>query len=1339
MKKLVLVLAAALLFAACEQPAGPAVEPPAAFVAVTGIRGVPLGGKKSVVLNLAAAKVAPADATRQDIAWVLLDCGSTGLTEEDLADGRPAPRAAGTLKLRAVVAGGLGEGLDYTQDITVAIIDGALVEGFVAVTGITGVPLGGAKGAVLDLGAARVEPEDATQQLIDWMLLDDGSTGLTAAELEEGKPIPPEAGALRLLAVVAGGLGEGVAYTQEFIVTIADGIDTVPYSINIASLSKGSITADRESATAGTKIALTAAPEPGYALKADSLRVKNGTVEISGSDGAYSFVMPASNVTVTAEFEAILYTVTIDALINGSVAVNQTNAAAGVEITLTAAPDPGYALKAGTVRVNNGAVEASGSGLVYAFAMPAENVTVAAEFEALTEGIYTIGIGNILNGTINADPTRAHAGAAIALTVMPHAGYALKAGTVTVNGGAVTVSGSGGPYAFVMPAENVTASAEFEAIPYSIVIPDLLHGSIVADPAGATVGTLVALTVSPEAGYDLKAGTVKVNGGSVAVSGSGSAYTFVMPASDAAVSAEFEQIIYNVSIASATGGSVVANPASAAAGTTVALTVSPNGGRVLKAGSVKVNGGAVAVSGSGSAYTFVMPFSGVEVSAEFEAVLYSVTVNSMAHGSVIANPTRAAAGSAVILTVTPDPGYELKLGSLKVNNTAVSAGVSDSVYAFVMPAENAAVSAEFEQTLSRTLTNLEIGSPPDTLIYLPGEEFNPAGLVVYGVYSDGSREELVSTEFRIDTSKISGTGNQRVFIRKDGLDSVAILIYIDPTGRVLKSAVLATPPPAAQEMGKNFNTTGMVITGTYADGSTEQLNNTLCTVTGYDKWKRGTQRVALKINGIIIAADMEVNVRIPATASLQVADLNNQYHVISLKSYRPGDSFTYRPVYIKGMAFDLAKANLRPVATVNGGIVMLSWGNGLGPGDTVSGYNANAPGKQTLTMDLDDARGTFDIYLLDAEPHVYFDYGYMRHAGDLNGTGAGAGKYYARINETLILAPIRFLVGYDEESRDIGAAYSWSVTGGAYDTAAGTTGDAFAFTPKAAGTYTVTVSVTGRNFVTGQSDTKTAVTEVVCYTGALPAGTFASPLKNFSPGQFTEKGTGYGWSLGSALGYEVFSIAASSGFRVTGNAFGGWEEPGVVWVQEDRNGNGLPDEMWYELTGSDEDNPLTKPYITRRYAIKWFRFGDEAKENEYGQIIRTNCWVDNKGRAGILGGGWPYDWGVSGDWVVYTGTIIRDGQVNDILPPLTINFPQRLAGYVDCFKNGDQNYVFSKDVAIRADGSPANLEYIRFVKVQTGMFMYGGAFGETSTEIVSATGLGDQSGGFPNPLGSVNR
>ena len=45
-------------------------------------------------------------------------------------------------------------------------------------------------------------------------------------------------------------------------------------------------------------------------------------------------------------------------------------------------------------------------------------------------------------------------------------------------------------------------------------------------------------------------------------------------------------------------------------------------------------------------------------------------------------------------------------------------------------------------------------------------------------------------------------------------------------------------------------------------------------------------------------------------------------------------------------------------------------------------------------------------------------------------------------------------------------------------------------------------------------------------------------------------------------------------FTISGNAFeaaakGYWSEPGAVMVMRDDNGNGLPDDTWYELAGSN--------------------------------------------------------------------------------------------------------------------------------------------------------------------------
>ena len=534
------------------------------------------------------------------------------------------------------------------------------------------------------------------------------------------------------------------------------------------------------------------------------------------------------------------------------------------------------------------------------------------------------------------------------------------------------------------------------------------------------------------------------------------------------------------------------------------------------------------------------------------------------------------------------------------------------------------------------------------------------------------------------------------------------------TDKVLLSITVNGPANKVQALGKEFAKTGIVVTGHFSDDSEKDLSN-LAALVGYDKFRRGPQTVSVKVNGKT-ASLSGITTRIGEEAYLEIYT-----------------GFGVKTTFIKGETLTAEKANLmfefKPVNDgYLAGIRNLSLENGgLLPEDfsaLVASYNPQQPGKQTLSMTLDGRPFTVDFYVVDAEPAAWFDFGYMRHAGDPAGQGPGAGKYYAQPNETLVIAPVRYLIGYNEDNSDAGASYNWTVSGNV-DYTTSRAGELLHITPKAAGTYTISVSVSGRNYITGSAITKTAQAELVCYTNSLSAGTFTSPLKNFGPGQMCEGGTGLGWSLGSAGGYEVWTVTHQSSYRIEGNPFGNWLEAGVVWMQEDRNGNGLPDEMWYELRGSEDDNPSQRDKITRRYAITYFKTDDHGSKNEYGQLIREVHWADSRGRAGMIPGGFPNRWGVTGDRVTYTCTLLRD--TGNIATGL-YNEMANLSGYVDAI-----GIDFPVSKAMYADGTPVTLSTVKFIKVQTALFHYGGIFGDVSTEIREADFLPDQSGGFPMP------
>jgi hypothetical protein len=109
----------------------------------------------------------------------------------------------------------------------------------------------------------------------------------------------------------------GLAGTSNQSIRVAPGLTVIDvpmelnqgyFSISIdhASMSKGTVETAAQAAFPEATIRLTPVPDEGYALKAGSLRVNNGAVPVTGSGTEYSFVMPAADVTISAEFNQLL-------------------------------------------------------------------------------------------------------------------------------------------------------------------------------------------------------------------------------------------------------------------------------------------------------------------------------------------------------------------------------------------------------------------------------------------------------------------------------------------------------------------------------------------------------------------------------------------------------------------------------------------------------------------------------------------------------------------------------------------------------------------------------------------------------------------------------------------------------------------------------------------------------------------------------------------------------------------------------------------------------------------------------------------------------------------------
>lgn len=219
-------------------------------------------------------------------------------------------------------------------------------------------------------------------------------------------------------------------------------------------------------------------------------------------------------------------------------------------------------------------------------------------------------------------------------------------------------------------------------------------------------------------------------------------------------------------------------------------------------------------------------------------------------------------------------------------------------------------------------------------------------------------------------------------------------------------------------------------------------------------------------------------------------------------------------------------------------------------------------------------------------------------------------------------------------------------------------------------------------------------------------------------------------SLGAYGGYIVVgfsqpvpNVEGAYDFKIYGNANynpnawqdrpGGSAEPGIVLVSKDENENGMPDDPWYELAGSE----YGKDTETRDYEITYYRPQPENAD------VR---WTDNQGNEGYVyrndfhtQNSYYPAW-VEEDRITFRGTRLEDNAVeeNGIWVGYAYDW-----GYADNHPNDTEFSQFKIEWAVDAEGHPIQLDKINFVKIYTAVNQYAGQVGELSTEITGVENL----------------
>lgn len=226
--------------------------------------------------------------------------------------------------------------------------------------------------------------------------------------------------------------------------------------------------------------------------------------------------------------------------------------------------------------------------------------------------------------------------------------------------------------------------------------------------------------------------------------------------------------------------------------------------------------------------------------------------------------------------------------------------------------------------------------------------------------------------------------------------------------------------------------------------------------------------------------------------------------------------------------------------------------------------------------------------------------------------------------------------------------------------------------------------------------------------------------RRLSEGKFVSLGgfggyivVGFDHSIDDSVGYDL---------AIGGNAFDGSSEPGIVWVMQDENGDGEPNDRWYELRGSESGSATT----LQNYSVTYYR------PTQPKQPVK---WSDSEGAEGeidYLGNFHPQDYyypqWITTDSYTLSGTRLEarnyDKSGNGtmwIQPAYDWGYADNFSSVDHTLEGGNMNLIDIANAKTGA-GEDAELEYIDFVKIQTAVNTKSGWLGENSTEV---TGIYD--------------
>ena len=147
----------------------------------------------------------------------------------------------------------------------------------------------------------------------------------------------------------------------------------------------------------------------------------------------------------------------------------------------------------------------------------------------------------------------------------------------------------------------------------------------------------------------------------------------------------------------------------------------------------------------------------------------------------------------------------------------------------------------------KTLVSIEVTTQPTKDTQNIGEELDTAGIEVTATYSDGTTAPVAVQDCTFTGYDINTAGEQTVTVTYKKKTATFTVMFVSSSVTLTGIEVTTQPDKKEYYTGGTLDTTGMVVTATYSDGTTAAV--TAYTTSGFDSATAGTKTVTVTYQG----------------------------------------------------------------------------------------------------------------------------------------------------------------------------------------------------------------------------------------------------------------------------------------------------------------------------------------------------------------------------------------------------------------------------------------------------------------------------------------------------------